>query len=544
MEPMEPGALNIYDYVVFAVYFAALIWMSVHFGKSQTSRDDYYVGGRDLPWWAVGLSTAATQTSAIGFMSIPAFVALKPDGGLKILQGELVLPLAMIFIMVTLIPFFRKLRLVSVYTYLERRFDPSVKYLISAIFLISRGLGTAVGLYMTAIVFSTVLRLPLWATIVIIGGVTLVYDTIGGIKAVVYSDVVQMFVLLLGAVLIVGYVAQDLGGLAPLHAAVSLHLGDRLAVLDFAHHGLGDGVEFTFWPQFVGGFFMLSSYYGCDQTQTQRELSAASLTETRKSLILNGFFRFPLSLLYAGIGLALGAYVVAHPDLAAHALVVEKVDYVLPVFILQQIPHGLKALIFVAVLAAAMSSLDSSINSLSAATQTDFIEPALKQKPDQRTFLLYSKVTTVVWGVIVTALAFVVGGISDTVIEAIGIVGSLFYGPILAAFVCGVLLRPVTPTGVVVGVLAGVATNGVLRLVARQIFWMWLNFSGCLVTVAVALLMSLADRGYRLPEDRRQYIILETDLLAGERAWLPTYGALAAYSGVMVAVCWAIPKFF
>ena len=541
---MVLGTLNILDYVVFAVYFAALIWMSVHFGKSQTSRDDYYVGGRDLPWWAVGLSTAATQTSAIGFMSIPAFVALKPGGGLKILQGELILPLAMIFIMVTLIPFFRKLRLVSVYTYLERRFDPSVKYLISAVFLISRGLGTAVGLYMTAIVFSTVLSLPLWATIVIIGGITLVYDTIGGIKAVVYSDVVQMFVLLFGAVLIVGFVARDLGGLGPLHATISQHLGARLAVLDFVHHGLGDGVKFSFWPQFVGGFFLLSSYYGCDQTQTQRELSASSLTETRKSLILNGFFRFPLSLLYACIGLALGAYVVIHPDLAAHPLVVQKVDYVLPVFIMQQIPHGLKALIFVAVLAAAMSSLDSSLNSLSAATQTDFIDPALKHQPDQRTFLLYSKVTTVIWGVIVTVLAFFVGSISDTVIEAIGIVGSLFYGPILAAFSCGVLLRPVTPKGVFGGVLAGVAANGVLHLWFKQIFWMWWNFSGCAVTLVVALLLSLADRSYQLPADRRQYIILETDLLDGERAWLPTYGLLVAYCGVMMAVCWAIPRFF
>jgi len=159
---VEQATLNLLDIAVFVVYFAALIWMTVHFGRSQESQDDYYVGGRSLPWWAVGLSTAATQTSAIGFMSVPAFVAMKPGGGLKILQGEFVLPLAMIFIMVTLIPFFRQLGLVSVYSYLERRFAPSVKYQISAVFLVSRGLGTAVGLYMTAIVFSTVLGLPLW----------------------------------------------------------------------------------------------------------------------------------------------------------------------------------------------------------------------------------------------------------------------------------------------------------------------------------------------------------------------------------------------
>ncbi len=259
--------------------------------------------------------------------------------------------------------------------------------------------------------------------------------------------------------------------------------------------------------------------------------------------MLNGFFRFPLSLLYASIGLALGAYVAVHPELAAHELVVEKVDYVLPVFIMQQIPHGLKALIFVAVLAAAMSSLDSSLNSLSAATQTDFIEPALKQKPDARTFLLYSKITTVAWGVVVTGLAFFVGSISDTVIEAIGIVGSLFYGPILAAFACGVLMRRVTPPAVLVGVLVGVAANGAMHLWADGIFWMWWNVSGCVVTVVVALLISLAGN-HQLTGEQRRYIIFETDLLAGERAWLPTYGMLVAYCGVMAAVCLAIPRLF
>lgn len=539
------GSLDGADYLVFVVYFAALIWLSAHFGKDQSDRDDYYLGGRNLPWWAVGLSTAATQTSAIGFMSIPAFVALKPGGGLKLLQGEFVLPWAMIFIMVTLIPFFRRLELVSVYTYLERRFDASVKYLISSVFLISRGVGTAVGLYMTAIVFSTVMGLPLWVTIVIIGGITLVYDTIGGIKAVVYSDVVQMAVLLVGACLIVGYIARDLGGLGPTRQTIGLLLAGRLQVLDLTHHGLGDGAEFSFWPQFIGGFFLLSSYYGCDQTQTQRELSAASLTETRKSLILNGFFRFPLSLLYAAIGLALGAFVNLNPDLAAHAFAMGKVDYLLPVFIMQHIPHGLKALIFVAVLAAAMSSLDSSLNSLSAATQTDFIEPLLGGRTlDQRAFLRLSKVTTVVWGMVITVLAMFVGDISDTVIEAIGMVGSMFYGPILAAFGCGVLLRVVTARGIFVGVLAGVAFNGALHLWAKQVFWMWWNCTGCVVTVAVALAVSLAGERRPLTEDQRRHIILETDWLADERPWLRTYGMLAVYSGVMIAVCWGIPSLF
>ncbi len=539
------GTINLLDCSVFTLYFGAMIWMSYYFGKQHASQEDYYLGGRNLPWWAVGLSTAATQTSAIGFMSIPAFVALSPNGGLKFLQGEIVLPLAMIFIMVTLIPFFRRLELISIYDYLERRFSPSVKYLISGVFLLSRGIGTAIGLYMTALVFSSVLRLPLSVTILIIGGITLIYDTIGGIKAVVYTDVIQMFVLLLGAVIIIGYLVNGAGGMESLGSAIRSDLQHRLQVLDFVHHGFGDGVEFSFWPQFIGGFFLISSYYGCDQTQAQRELSTATLAGTRKSLILNGFFRFPLSLLYGAIGLALGGYLTTHVEFVEQVRAMGKIDYLLPVFIMQEIPHGIKALIFISVLAAAMSSLDSSLNSLSAATQNDFVQPLLcKRQLDDRAFLRLSKVITCIWGSIITGAAFFVGNISGTVIESIGIVGSAFYGPILAAFIAGVLLRKVTSRGIIVGVLAGVAFNLTLPLWFEQVFWMWWNCTGCLVALAVALLVSLAERPFELHSDKQQYIILNTNILEGERRWMPAYGLLVGYSALMILICWAVPALF
>ncbi|HDY75964.1 MAG TPA: hypothetical protein ENH49_05520, partial [Candidatus Marinimicrobia bacterium] len=206
------GSLSSLDYLIFVLYFSLLIGMSWKLGKGQHDQADYYVSGRKMPWWAIGISTAATQTSAIGFMSIPAFVAMKPGGGMKLLQGEFALPLAMIFVMVFLIPFFRKLELISVYEYLDMRFNSSVKYLISGVFLFSRGLATAVALYMTAIVVSTVFKMPLWITIMLIGGITLVYDTIGGMKAVIYSDVLQLGILLMGAFLIIGYSIDAVGG--------------------------------------------------------------------------------------------------------------------------------------------------------------------------------------------------------------------------------------------------------------------------------------------------------------------------------------------
>ncbi len=536
--------LNLLDYTIFVLYFAILIFMSWKLSKGQNTEVDYYVGGRKMPWWAIGLSTAATQTSAIGFMSVPAYVALKQGGGMRLLQGEFALPLAMIFIMIFLIPFFRKLQLISVYEYLEKRFDSSVKYLISAVFLLSRGLATAVGFYMTAIVLSTVFKIPLWITIILIGGITLIYDTIGGIKAVIYSDVLQMIILLMGAILIAGYSIYEVGGLNSFKEIVTLKMTDRLQILDFKHLGLGDGVEFSFWPQVIGGFFLLSSYYGCDQTQTQRELSASNLSDTRKSLILNGFFRFPLSLLYVFIGLTIGAYAVEHAHFVDIVNSMGKIDYVVPVFIMNTIPHGLKALIFVAVLAAAMSSLDSALNSLSAATMQDFINPILiKEKKLRISFLSLSKITTVAWGIIITLITFYVGNISSTVIESIGIVGSAFYGPILAAFILGVAFRKVTAKGVFVGIIAGVFFNLILHFWFKEIFWLWWNCFGFFVSVFVALFVSIFDK----PTSKNKidkYIIWNTNLLDGERKWLPIYLILVGYFFLMIGIAWVIPFLF
>ena len=518
--------------------------MSWKLGKGQKDHVDYYVGSRKMPWWAIGISTAATQTSAIGFMSVPAFVAMRQGGGMKTLQGEIVLPIAMIFVMVFLIPFFRKLELISVYEYLEKRFNSSVKYLISGVFLFSRGLATAVGLYMTAIVVSTVFKIPLWITILLIGGITLIYDAIGGMKAVIYSDVLQLGILLMGAFLIAGYSIYEVGGFSFFREIVATNMADRLQILDFKHHGLGDGVEFSFWPQVIGGFFLLSSYYGCDQTQTQRELSAATLTATRKSLIFNGFFRFPLSLLYVFIGLSIGAYAIEHAQFTNIVDSMGKVDYMVPVFIMNIIPHGFKALIFVAVLAAAMSSLDSSINSLSAASMEDFINPlVLKNSGYKTSFLRWNKLSTVIWGIAVTLLAYFVGNISDSVLVSIGIVGSAFYGPILAAFLLGVCFKKVTSKGVFVGVISGVLFNLVLHFWFQEIFWLWWNCFGCLVSIFISLFISLFDEQLNYKKISK-YIIWNTELLKGERAWIPTYLVLVGYFFLMIFICWLIPTLF
>jgi len=519
--------MNALDWSIIIIYLGGMIGVSIYLGRNQTNEEDYFVGGRKLSWWSVGLSTMATQTSTISFISIPAFVALKEGGGLTWLQYELAVPLAIILVMVFLIPFFRRLKLVSVYEYLEWRFGPSVRYLVSGVFLVSRGLATGVGVYASAIVLAVCLDIPLWSTILLIGAVTVIYDTIGGITAVVYSDVIQMIILISGIVLCIVYAADMVGGLDDVWAAFP----DARRVAIDPSAGLSDaGASVPFWPFLFGGIFLYTSYYGTDQSQVQRELSAATTADTKKSLLLNGFARFPLTILYVLLGMVMLAVYEQSPELNS-TIPCDKPDYLVPQFILLYLPQGLRGIIFASLLSAAMSSLDSALNSLSAATIQDFIAPCLR---DSSRILLFSKLTTVGWGVVITGFAFLVGGISETVIESINKIGSAFYGPILAVFIVGVLSRTATTPSVTAGILSGVGFNLLLWLTAPGIYWMWWNLFGFLVVTGVCFLFARLDRSTR-SEDISGYVLPGTGLLKSERQWLPAYAILILYFFLILA---------
>ncbi len=515
------------DWTIIGIYLCLMIGMSVFLGRSQKDEDDYFVGGRKLSWWSVGISTMATQTSAISFISIPAFVALKEGGGLTWLQYELAVPLAMIVVMVLLIPFFRQLRLVSVYEYLEWRFGKSVRELVSMVFLISRALGTGVGVYASGIVLAVCLQIPLWLTIVIIGVTTVIYDSIGGITAVVYSDVIQMVILISGIAVCIIYASDIVGGLDAVWA--DFPLSRRVAIEPSAGFS-GASTAVPFWPFLIGGLFLYTAYYGTDQSQVQRELSAETTADTKKSLLLNGFARFPLTCLYVLLGMVMLDVYKSSPQLRL-AIPFDKPDYLVPQFILLYLPQGLRALIFASLLSAAMSSLDSALNSLSAATVHDFIAPRLK---DSSRLLLISKLTTVGWGAVITGFAFVVGSISETVIESINKIGSAFFGPILAAFIVGVLSRKATARSITAGILAGVGFNLFLWLAVPGVYWMWWNLFGFAAAAVISYAVSVLAPS-PLPANAERYILRSgRRVLQDERRWLPVYGGLLLYFVLML----------
>lgn len=480
--------MNWLDYVIVVIYSLGFLFLGSLF-KQQKSKSEYFLGGRSFGWLPLGLSVMATQLSAISFISAPAFVGLRENGGLQWLSFEFGVPLAMIFLSLFLIPRLYKAGVVSIYEYLERRFGRSTRLLISIVFQVSRSFGTAIMVYAVSLILMSILNIPFWQTILVIGVITLIYSYQGGMKAVVYGDMVQMIILLIGIVICAVAGWNYVGGWEPLTAQID---SSRLNAVNFKALGIGGDGDFGFLPMVFGGFCLYASYYGTDQSQVQRLLSAKDLPTVQKTLLFNGLLRFPITLMYCVMGLIIGTYVVTTPEFLAK-IPADQVDLMIPIFIRDYLPHGVIGLLIVAILSAAMSSLSSAINSLSAVTTEDLLVG--NRKVDEATYTAYSKRASLFWGLVCIALAFFAGDIADTVIEAINKIGSVFYGPILATFIAAVGIKSIKARSMNVGLLVGVGVNIYLWLVVGdQLFWFWWNFIGAVVALTTAYLLTLNSK--------------------------------------------------
>jgi sodium-dependent multivitamin transporter 6 len=489
------------DWAVVALYLGVIVGFAALKSRGQRNLSDYYLAGRGIKWWQSGMSTMATQLGAISFVSAPAFVAVKQGGGLKWLCYEFGVPLGLLAVILLILPTLHRGGYISIYEYLERRFDRGTKTLVSIMFQLGRGLATAVSILAGGLIISTALPLSTAQAIVIVGVVTIIYDVLGGIRVVILSDVLQMIVIGVG-ILICGGAALSIAGWNTAWAAMG---PERLRILDFGHAGLTSEGQYSFWPMVIGGIFLYASYYGCDQSQVQRELSVGTPSGVKKSLLMNAFGRFPVVLLYCLMGVFVGA-VFTVPEHIAHlasklhmssasvaSTLEANPDRMIPMFVLAFLPAGVVGLVFVAILSALMSSLDSAINSLSAVTMNDFYKPYLKPLASDRHYLIASKALTLLWGIfcVVMALAFAGAGSAtrQTTIVLINAVGSLLYGPILSAFVLGMLVSRVRRYHIKVAVLAGVAAN-VLLWRLTPISWLWWNAAGFVVSSVFAIALS------------------------------------------------------
>ena len=485
-------SLIFFDWLIISIYLTGMVALSIFLARGQKNARDYYLGGNKTGPLPIALSTMATQCSTNSLLGAPAFVAFAAGGGILWLQYELAVPFAMIILMAVVFPIFRRLNLISLYAYLEIRFDRNTRTAISILFQFLRAFSTGVTVYGICLVLMVCLDIPYWVAVLLLGGITVLYDAIGGMRAVIWSDVIQV-VVLFGAILTAIVIASQLiGGLGD----IFYHFDpQRLQAVDFVHHGLGDGHIFAFWPMLVGGLFLYLSYYGCDQTQAQRELATRNVDDTKRALFLDGMLRFPLVASYCFLGVCLGAYAVIHPDFVTELPLTENGNFnynlALPIFIFKHFPHGMIGLVMAGLIAAAMSSLDSTLNALSALSMQDIVKLFEKRGFSARTEIFISKMLTVFWGLVCLAFSFYVGDISQTIIESVNKIGSLINGPLLAVFLMGILSARVNGPGAIFGLVIGFFGNLCLWKFAPDISWLWWNVIGFFVAYASGYVMSL-----------------------------------------------------
>ncbi len=467
---------GIVNWIVLLVYFGAMLYLGTRVGKTNTNTESYFLGSRKIPWWAIGISVMATQCSAVSFIGMPGWGY---TSGLTRLTYTFQFPLVMVILMTTFVPFFYNTKVVSIYEYLEKRFGPKSRSIMAFIFLLSRGLQTAVVMYGPALALSLITGADPKIAIAIMGIFSIVYTIFGGIAAVIWTDVVQMFVIWLGIILaiLIPVFTVD-GGLSGI-------MGNA------ASNGMFTGLDFTFsldnsysfWGGLLGSGFLYLTYLGTDQSQVQRVLTAKSVRETKLSLSLAGFVVPIQTLLFLFSGICLFT--------AFDGQAFENSDYVMLTFITKYLPVGLAGLVTAGVFAAGMSSVDSALNSLATVTVNDFYK---KWKPEatDADCLKVSRYMTLFWGIFATAAAFFLGGLG-TVLDIINVIGPMFYPCMLSAFTLAVFCKKGNEKGCIAAVLAGLAVD-LYMFLFTSIGSLWWNFIGFVIAFAVGYAVSILTK--------------------------------------------------
>jgi solute:Na+ symporter, SSS family len=505
------------DWVVVLLYVTWIVYDGLRRAKGTDKVEGYFLGNRTLPWWAIGLSVMATQMSAVTMVGTTGQAYLT---GLRFVQLYLGLPLAMIILSLTVVPFFHRAKVYTAYEYLERRFDVRVRSLASFLFLMGRAMSLGVTLAAPAVVISAILGWPLPATVLVICVPMIIYTSIGGVQAVAWTDVKQMFVIVAG--MLAAVVILVLGIPRDVSFGQALHLAGATGRLKAGDFRFDLRETYTFWSGMIGGLFLMLAYFGCDQSQVQRYLTAKSVDEARSSLMMSAFVKIPLQLLVLSIGVLVfvfylfqappmlfnrvyDARVAAGPhaaeysalerqfdaaiaerrqaaeasnrdlflardarvrDIRAQAVAIVKdtsgdarftdVNYVFPTFITTRMPIGLVGLMIAAIFAAAMSASGGELNSLATATIMDFYKRHFVTTATDTHYLRVSKLATLGWGLFACVVAMYAAN-QGSLIEVVNRYGSLYYGSLLGVFILAILTKRATANGALWGVVAGMA---------------------------------------------------------------------------------------
>jgi len=464
------------DVAVILVYFIAVMAVGLLLAGKQQDASDYFLGKRGLPWWAIMLSIVATETSALTVISVPGLAA---RGNLTFLQLSFGYLVGRIGVAALLLPGYFEGTQETAYQRLERRFGTTARRVASAAFLVTRALGDGVRVFATAIPLAIITSWSIPAGILAVGVVTIFYTWFGGLRAVVWVDVVQLVFYVLGGVATIVIALQMADGtLADAWAA------GKLRVID---PSLSFTTTYTLWSGLIGGALLSAASHGTDHLIVQRLLASRDLPDAKKALIGSGVFIIAQFALFLLVGTALWLAGADRPDMRA--------DAIYPTFVVERLPAGLAGLVVAAILAAAMSTVSSSLNSLASASTHDFYAP-LTGRTDSEHLLKVGRGMTLVWATIIVGGAMLFKNRDTPVVELALAIASITYGGLLGTYLLGGLWPRARQVDVIIAILCGVAfmipvVLGFPGRILPGLAWPWYVPLGTAVTVAVGMVSSL-----------------------------------------------------
>ncbi len=479
------------DLLLVAGYLLAVTLFGLHFRNRDRSLRTYFLADQRIPWWAIALSIVSAETSALTIISVPGLAYTGDWGFLQIVLGYL---LGRVVVCILFLPRYFRGELLTAYQVIGQRFGPHLHTLTAFLFLFLRAAAEGVRVFAVSIIVGVAIGTQDLVSIAIICALTLVYTLEGGMTAVIWTDVVQMILYLVGTLAGVFTLGRLVpGGWSAIHATAAA--SGKLTIFHFA---FSLTTAYTFWAGVIGGCFLTMASHGTDQLMVQRLLAARNLRESRLALLSSGLVILTQFVLFLAIGS--GLYVFYSSVAAGSAP--SGADRIFPTFIVREMPRGVAGLMVAAILAAAMSNLSAAVNSLSSSSMVDLY---LQWKPttSERYRIVGSRIMTAFWALILFVLAWISRG-GGHVVEVGLSIASVAYGALLGVFLAGTLTKSVTESGAIVGMIGGFAINlflwrqsgpisvalGNLHMVLPKVAWTWFVLIGSLFTFALSWIAS------------------------------------------------------
>jgi SSS family transporter len=497
--------MHLIDLVVIVAYLAGTVMFGAWFSRSQKDVKDYFVGGRSVPWWAIMGSIVATETSTVTFISVPGVAFTGNWTFLQLVMGYMI---GRILVSIIFVPAYFRGELLTVYQILGQRFGSGVKRLAAGLFLVTRSLADGVRLFATGLVLAALLlAMPgidgaarswvpgldptvtiLVASVLVMGLTTIVYTYLGGMAAVIWTDVIQLVIYLVGA----GLAAVILLDRIPGGWTEVVRVGDAAGKFTLFDFTLSVTKSYTFWSGVIGGAFLTTATHGTDQLMVQRYLCASSPRQARVALLTSGAVVFAQFTLFLLIGSMLYVYYSGHAPAEMAAFTLDgriQSDRIFPHFIVSHLPPGVVGLVIAAVFAAAMSTLASSLNSSSATSVADFYMP-MRPASDQH-YLRVSRWLTAFWGAVQISVALIAIQFSTRVVDEVLGIASFTNGIILGVFLLGTFAPRVRQRAAFAGIIVGTAVMLAVKMFALT-SWQWYVLVGSIVTYVTGVLASRA----------------------------------------------------